>query len=179
MKSCARPVRFLITCSVAIAAVAGAAGGSLQAGQGKGAERTLEESLYDMSDSAFVFACSADGEPLPEDEGELVDLHGQIYERFSLIRDATGEYHYSLSTMPVGLEGVGATSGEEFRVSENSRTIANQRLAGGTGSYKQELRMVGRDTHRSFWLVTKGNYTIAADGEFIVTRQVHQVHCRV
>ena len=82
------------------------------------AQRTVEESLYDLSDSVFRFACSDDGEPLPIDEGEAVRLEGNIFERLSVLYDGAGGLHYTLDTMPVGMRGVGLTSGEEFRVSE-------------------------------------------------------------
>jgi len=81
--------------------------------------------------------------------------------------------------MPVGLRGTGEWSGEEFRVSEENRGVANQRLAGGAGTYRQELKMVGRDTHRTFWLVATGGYIVSADGDLIVSRSALSVDCRV
>jgi hypothetical protein len=172
----------LYACTLSAAASVRAAGSDAMSPETQSpaaAERTLEESLYDLSDSVRIFACSADGEPLPETDGEPVVIEGQLYERFSLILDGAGGYHYSLNTMPVGLRGTGEWSGEEFRVSEENRGVANQRLAGGTGTYRQELKMVGRDTHRTFSLVATGSYTVSADGHVIVSRSALNIECRV
>ena len=143
------------------------------------AQRTVQESLYDLSDSVFRFACSDDGEPLPIDEGEEVRMEGKIFERLSLVHDGAGGYHYTLDTMPVGMRGVGLTSGEEFRVSESSHTVANNRLAGGVGAYRQTLKMVGKDTHRTFWLVAYGNYVVSAEGLIRTSRDLLRIECKV
>lgn len=144
-----------------------------------GAERTLQESLYDFSGSVFIFACSDDGEPLPITDGEPIAIEGKLYERISLVLDGAGGYHYNVNTMPVGLRGTSLTTGEEFHVSETDRVIANNRLAQLRGSYRQSLKMVGKDTHRSFWIVAQGNYNILADGRVTVSRDVLQVECKV
>ena len=143
------------------------------------AQRTVEESLYDLSDSVFRFACSDDGEPLPIDEGEEVRMEGKIFERLSVLYDGAGGLHYTLDTMPVGMRGVGLTSGEEFRVSESSHAVANNRLEGGVGAYRQTLKMVGKDTQRTFWLVAYGNYVISAEGLIRTSRDVLRLECKV
>ena len=142
------------------------------------AQRTVQESLYDLSDSIFRFACSDDGEPLPIDEGEEVRMEGKIFERLSVLYDGAGGLHYTLDTMPVGMRGVGLTSGEEFRVSESSHAVANNRLAGGVGAYRQTLKMVGKDTQRTFWLVAYGNYVISAEGLVRTVRDILRLECR-
>jgi hypothetical protein len=142
------------------------------------AERTVDEALYDLTDSFFAFACSEDGDVLPIDEGELVRLEGKIFERVTLTRDGAGGYHFLYHTMPVGLRGTGVTSGEEFRVTERDHGVGNQRLDANVGRYKQVLKMVGRDTGRTFWMVSSGNYRISADGEFARTRDRETLACR-
>jgi hypothetical protein len=145
---------------------------------GAAAERTVDESLYDLTGVYFAFSCSAEGESLPDHEGELVLMEGQIYERMTLLQDAVGEYHYTLHTMPVGLRGIGVTSGEEFRVIERDHAVANQRLAAGNGSYRQELKMVGRETRRTFWMVASGFYRISANGDVLVERDTLRTECK-
>jgi hypothetical protein len=142
------------------------------------AERIVEESLYDLSGVQFAFACSDDGEELPIDQGELIAIEGQIYEKITLLRDGKGEYHYTLHTMPVGLRGVGVESGEEFRVTERQHQVSNSLELSGSGTYRQELKMVGKDTKRTFWLVTSGFYRIDHDGNTAVTRDRERVVCR-
>ena len=166
--------------SVATAAAAGALSPSesSQAPAGaNGAERTVQETLYDL-DGLYLFPCSEDGEPLPDTDGELIDIEGQLYERITLLVDGAGGYHYSENTMPVGLRGVGLTSGEEFRIRESEQLISNHRLAGGSGMYRQELTLVGESTHRRFKLVSNGHYLIAADGTIKLSRDRLVIECR-
>lgn len=148
-------------------------------GQGSnGAERTVFEALYDQSDSFYVFPCSEDGEVIPETDGELIDIEGQIYERLVFLIDGTNEYHYQMRIMPVGLRGVGVTSGEEFRITEADQRTGSQRLAGGTGSFRGHLKMIGKDTHRTFWMTYGGHYNIAPDGTVKVSREDLRTECR-
>lgn len=143
-----------------------------------GAERTVFEALYDQSDSFYAFACSEDGEVIPEDDAELIDMEGQIYERLVFLIDGTGEYHYQMHSMPVGLRGIGVTSGEEFRVIEADHRSGSQRSAGGTGSFHGHLKMTGKDTHRTFWLRFGGHYNVAPDGTVKVSRDILSSECR-
>ena len=143
-----------------------------------GAERTVFEALYDQSDSFYVFPCSEEGEVIPESDGELIDMEGQIYERLVFLIDGTHEYHYQMRIMPVGLRGVGVTSGEEFRVTEADQRIGSQRLAGGTGSYRGHLKMIGKETRRTFWMTYGGHYNIAPDGTVKISRDDLSAECR-
>ena len=142
------------------------------------ADRVVEEFIYDFTDSAFSFACNADGEPIPPEDGELVDMEGQIFQRIVLLQDGKGAYHYRMHTMPLGLRGVGAVSGEEFRVLERDQAVGNQKMAGGTGMYREELKLTGKDTHRTFWLVFSGQYRIDSSGAITVARDREKIVCR-
>jgi len=146
--------------------------------QDRGAERIVLEHLYDLSDSLFTFPCSADGEPLPEEDGELIEVEGAVYERMTLHTDGAKGLHYRVNTMPVGIRGVGLVSGEEFRITENSLTIARQRLTALSGTYQDRFKLVGKDTRRTYWLVSKGHYLIAADGTVKVSRDSFSTECR-
>jgi hypothetical protein len=143
-----------------------------------GAERSVDQALYDISGSFFVFACTDDGEVLPIDQGELVEMQGQIFERVTLMQDGAGGYHFLYHTMPVGLRGTGVTSGEEFRVIERDHGVANQRYDGNVGRYKQVFKMVGRDTGRTFWYVLSGTYLIGQDGTVKRSRDTETVQCK-
>ena len=173
MKPSVRALAILAGCTVVLSA-----GASEAAGQQNGAERTVFENLYDMSGSYYSFACSEDGEPVPETDGELIEIEGLIYERLVSLIDATGKLHYRMSSMPVGLRGVGVTSGEEFRIKEAGHATGTQQLAGGTGSYAGQLKMVGADTHRTFWMMYSGHYNIAPDGTVRVSRDRLGTVCR-
>jgi hypothetical protein len=142
------------------------------------ADRVVEESLVDFDGVFFSFACSADGEPLDSHDGELVRMQGKVYEKYTTRRDAMGGYHITLQRMPVGLRGIGETSGEEFRAIERQHATYNQMLAGATGAWRAELKLTGKETGRVFWLVTSGNYRLTADGDVVVERDKQTVVCR-
>ncbi|HSK20254.1 MAG TPA: hypothetical protein VK912_13960 [Longimicrobiales bacterium] len=144
-----------------------------------GSERSVSEALYDLTDVHFVFSCSEDGDVLDPGEGELVRMEGSIYERMTLLRDASGGHHMTAHSMPVGLRGEGVISGEEFRVAEREHSTANVTARRFTGTYRQELKLVGQDTRRTFWIVWSGHYTVTADDRIIVQRDSEHVQCRM
>ena len=178
MKSAACLFAIVLSCSLSPAGYAAAVSPILQGQSANGAERTISESLFDMTDSYYSFPCTADGELLPITDGELLLMEGQIYERWSTVLDGAGEYHTNINVMPIGLRGTSVETGEEFRVSEENRTMANQRLEGGSGMFRQVIKMVGKDTHRQFRLVAAGNYNISSDGVLISDRFVYLEECR-
>jgi type VI protein secretion system component VasF len=57
--------------------------------------------------------------------------------------------------------------------------MSNQKIDKLTGSYRQMLKMVGKDTHRTFWLAFNGNYSISADGVVKSERNVERILCGV
>jgi hypothetical protein len=138
-------------------------------------ERTVEERLYDLSDipTLTMIECE-DGTA-----SELVQLEGQIYERTVYLTDATGAYHVTRHTMPIGLRGVGETSGEEYRVRQAERGTYNQTATGATGSFRQTLRLVGRESGSSFLLAFYGHYAVNANGELVVDRSELRLECNV
>lgn len=141
-------------------------------------DHTVEESLTDFDGVYFSFACSVDGEPLEDSDGELVRMQGKLYEKYTTRRDAMGGYHITRQTMPVGLTGTGETSGEEFRAVEQEHATYNQTQAGFNGAWRAELKLTGKDTGRTFWLVFSGNYRLSADGNLVVERGEQTVVCR-
>ena len=141
-------------------------------------DRVLVESLYDLTGSYFVFACTEQGDPLPVDQGELVQLEGKVFERLFLIDKGDAGFLYTLHTMPVGLRGVGVDSSEEFRVTERGHFMGNSHLAGGNGTYRQELKLVGTATHRTFWVVYNGYYHVSKDGTAELTRDNQRIVCK-
>jgi len=136
-------------------------------------QRTVEERLIDMGDipNHTRIDCE-DGRA-----SELVRLEGHIYERTIYQVNAAGTYHVTRHTMPIGLRGVGATSGEEYRVREADHGTHTQRATGATGSFRQTLRLVGRDSGRRFLLVFSGHYAVNANGELVVDRSALRLEC--
>jgi hypothetical protein len=142
------------------------------------AEHSVEESLTDFDGVYVAFACSAEGEALEPHEGELVRMHGQLYQKYAVRRDAVGGFHVTFQTMPVGLGGVGETSGEEFRAVERQHATYNQTASGYTGAWRSEQKLTGKESGRVFWLLVTGTYRLSADGGVVVDRERHTVECR-
>src|SRR5262245_30431422 len=89
-----------------------------------GAERSVEERLFDVSGS-FVGVECANGRL-----SELVELRGQIFERFTVVSTPAGGLHAIYHTMPIGLRGTAAESSEEFRVKEQEHGSFGQTTMG-------------------------------------------------
>jgi hypothetical protein len=136
-------------------------------------ERTVEERLIDMGDIPSFTRIECDNGVA----SELVRLEGKIFERTVYQVNPTGAYHVTRHTMPVGLRGFGETSGEEYRVREAEHGTYSQRATGATGSFRQTLRLVGRDSGRKFLLVSYGHYAINANGELVVDRSTLRLEC--
>jgi hypothetical protein len=81
--------------------------------------------------------------------------------------------------MPIGVRGVGETSGEEYRVREAEHATYSQKAGGATGSFRQTLRLAGRDSGRRFRLVSFGHYAVNANGELVVDRSELRLECGV
>lgn len=140
--------------------------------QGNGAERWVDEALYDLSDTYAQFEC-ADGTL-----SELIELEGQVYERFSAVFNPAGGYHAMLQTMPIGLRGVGTVSGEEYRVKEQFRSSVSQSPMGMTGTFRTRISLVGGVHKQTFELTVKGHWTMNANGEWVVERETESGVCR-
>jgi hypothetical protein len=140
--------------------------------QGNGAERFVDEALYDLSDIFAGFEC-ADGTV-----SELIELEGQIYERWSAVFNPAGGYHATLHTMPIGLRGIGTESGEEYRVKEQFHVTVSQSPMGMTGTFRSKVSLVGGVPKQTFELTIKGHWTMNANGEWVVERDTLSGVCR-
>ena len=136
-----------------------------------GAERWVDERLFDVSGSSIGVEC-ADGSV-----SELVELRGQIFERFTVVSNSGGGFHAVYHTMPIGLRGTGAESGEEFRVKWQDHGSWGQTTMGLVGTYRQVLKLVGTTSGRSFSLVVRGHYTINGNGDIVVEREKLAADC--
>jgi hypothetical protein len=137
----------------------------------QGAERLVDEWLYDL-DGVFTHFICADGT-----ESELIAMQGQIYERYTAVLTPAGGIHVTSHIMPIGLAGVGTESGEEYRVKEGHHGTANQTLMGYAGTFRQSFELVGRESRRTFRVVTTGHYVVNANGEIVVERDQVRTEC--
>lgn len=136
------------------------------------AERVLEEYLWDLDDSFLPLEC-----PNGSFSDEIA-LEGQIYERHMLVFDGNGGLHLQMHTMPVGVRGVSTITGEEYRVQEREQRTGLKSKNGLRGSYRQVLRVFGKDSHVKYSLVFSGHYNEGPDGEMIVERDRLEIECR-
>ena len=136
-----------------------------------GAERSVDERLFDVTGSLFGVEC-ADGSV-----SELVELQGQIFERFTVVSNPAGGFHAVYHTMPIGLRGTGSESGEEFRVKWKDHGSFGQTTMGLVGTYRQVLKLVGTTSGRDFSLIVRGHYTINANGQIVVERERLAADC--
>jgi hypothetical protein len=136
-----------------------------------GAERSVYEALFDVTGSLFGVEC-VDGRV-----SELVELQGQVFERFSVVSNPAGGFHAVYHTMPIGLRGTGAESGEEFSVKWQDHGSFGQTTMGLVGTYRQVLKLVSKTSDRSFSLIVRGHYTINANGEIVVEREALAADC--
>jgi len=137
----------------------------------QGAERSVDERLFDVAGSLIGVECA--GGRL----SELVELQGQIFERFTVVANPAGGFHAVYHTMPIGLRGTGAESGEEFRVKWQDHGSFGQTTMGLVGTYRQVLKLVGITSGRAFSLIVKGHYTINANGQIVVERERLAADC--
>ena len=135
------------------------------------AERWVEERLFDVAGSFVGVECT-DGRL-----SELVELQGEIFERFTVVSNPAGGFHAVYHTMPIGLRGTGAESGEDFRVKWRDHGSFGQTTMGLVGTYRQVLELVGQTSGREFSLIVKGHYTINANGTIVVEREALAADC--
>jgi len=129
-----------------------------------GADRIVDENVYDMSDTFTAIVCD-DGT-----QSELIALEGQIYERFIVQFNSANGTHAFYHTMPIGLRGTGTESGEEFRVKEQEHGSFHQAL-GLEGTYRQVIKLESRTSKRAFSLVVRGHYTMTPNWDVVVERE--------
>ena len=136
-----------------------------------GAERWVEERLVDVAGSLVGVECT-DGSL-----SELVELQGEIFERFTVVYNPADGLRAVYHIMPIGLRGTGAESGEEFRVKWQDHGSFGQTTMGLVGTYRQVLTLVGQTSGREFSLIVRGHYTINANGQIVVDREKLAADC--
>jgi hypothetical protein len=136
-----------------------------------GTERFVDEAVYDLTGSLTAIEC-ANGQL-----SELVELEGQIFERFAVVSNPAGGFRATYHTMPIGLRGIGTETGEEYRVTERDNGSFGETTTGLVGSYRQVIRLRGQSSHRVFQLIVQGHYRLNANGEIKVEREKIAASC--
>lgn len=161
----------LAACDVAPSSPTAPAAGALSpTALAAGAVREVQENVYDLADSFVQFPCG-DGYT------EVVQLQGQIYERYTLVWHDKGGFHATLHTMPVGMRGVGMETGAEYRIAERETAVFNATPMTETSTYTLKLNVHAPALGVRARLVIGGRYVINANGELVVEREVLRAEC--
>jgi hypothetical protein len=137
-----------------------------------GVEREVREQLSDFTDAIVAYPCG-DGYT------EQIRLEGQVFTRFTVTRDASGGLHSLTQSMPVGLRGIGLSSGAEYNVTEREHGTFNQGAMGQTSStYKSFLNVHAPSLHVRGRLVLGGTFVVNANGELVFERPVLRADCQ-
>ena len=105
-------------------------------------------------------------------------LEGKLYERYTTTSDGAGGLHALTHSMPVGLKGVGLTTGAEYRISERDQGTLNQGAMGQTaGTYQDFLTIAAPELGLRGRLTVGGTFVINANGELIFERPILRADC--
>ena len=132
--------------------------------------REVTEDLYDWTGTVISFPCG-DGET------EEILMRGQLYWRSTVMVDPALGLHTTLHTMPVGMGGVGLTTGAEYRIAEGDKSVFNTGM-GETGYYQHSLHLSAPELRLHLRLVIGGRFTTNANGEVVVERPTFRSECR-
>ena len=138
-----------------------------------GAEREIAERLSDFTDALVSFPCG-------DEYTEQVRMEGAIFERYTITRDGSGGFHVLIHTMPVGLRGIGLTTGAEYRISEREHGVFNQGAMEQTvSSYQSRLVVSAPEIPLRAALVVGGGFVVNANGNVIIERPVLRSDCQL
>lgn len=138
-----------------------------------GAEREIVERLSDFTDTLVSFPCG-DGYT------EQVRMQGAIFERYTITRDGSGGVHVLIHTMPVGLRGIGLTTGAEYGISAREHGVFNQGAMEQTvSSYQSRLVVSAPEIHLRAALVVGGGFVVNANGNVVIERPVLRSDCQL
>lgn len=138
-----------------------------------GAERWIEEDLYDFTDALVAYPCGENGYT------EQILMEGKVFVSYTVTWDGAGGIHALTHSMPIGLEGVGQTTGAKYRVTEREHGVFNQGAMGQTfGTYQNVLRISSQELGLRGRLTVGGTYVINANGELIFERPILRADCQ-
>lgn len=137
-----------------------------------GVQRWVEENLYDLTGSLVAYPCGEDGYT------EQILMEGKVFQKSTITWDATGGIHSLTHSMPIGLRGVGQTTGAEYRVAEREHGVFNQGAMGQTTStYQSYLTFSSPELGVRGRLILGGRFVVNASGDVIFERPILRADC--
>ncbi len=141
-----------------------------------GAERFVEEEVYEFTGDTVQFFCVRDGEDVIT---EPIELWGRIRERFTVILLPSGGQHAQYQILGNNLRGIGAESGAEYKVTERSHGVTNMTTMRDGASYRSVFDVSSRELGKNMRLVYAGKYSVNANGELKVERETIKEECNL
>ena len=138
------------------------------------AERVVQTHVieFDGTDSFTQVECP-DGTT-----SEPIALFGTVVETITSLTDGAAGLHVSAHTMPVGLRGVGLTTGAAYRVAEREAAAYLQRETSNRGTFRSVLSLVGARGGPRYELVSHGHYRLDAQGAPVIEWNRSTLECR-
>lgn len=134
-------------------------------------ERWVEERLSDFTGALVAYPCG-------EGYSEQILMEGQVFTRSTITWTPSGGLHALTQSMPIGLRGIGLTSGAEYKITEREHGTFNQGAMGQTtSSYKSFLNFHAPSIHARGRLIVGGTFTVNANGEVVIDRPVLRADC--
>ena len=79
--------------------------------------------------------------------------------------------------MPIGMGGVGLTTGADYRIAQTESSVFNTAM-GEAGYYQHSLRVSAPELRLQLRLVIGGRFTTNANGEVVVERPILRADCK-
>lgn len=136
-----------------------------------GFERIVEDRIWDFTGTIVAYPCG-------DDYSEQILMEGQVFTRWTVTYDGAGGVHSLTRSMPIGLRGIGLSSGAEYKVTEREHGTFNQGSMGQTASvYKSFLNISAPSIHARARLVLGGTFVVNANGELVIEKPVLRADC--
>jgi hypothetical protein len=115
--------------------------------------------------------CAADG------AGEYVIISGILHDMYHFTMDDTGGYHLVLHSQPMGVKGVGETTGDIYQGTGVYQDVYNG-VVGETGTLIDVYQMIGQGPGNNFKVHETLHVTVNANGELITDIANFTVECK-
>jgi hypothetical protein len=121
------------------------------------------ESTTILTDFTLFIPCALDG------AGEDVHITGTLHDMYHFTMDDTGGYHLVLLTQPMGVKGVGLTSGDVYQGTGGNIEQFEGNIE-ELSTFVNNFRIIGPGPGNNFTVHETYHFTINANGE--VTAEV-------
>jgi hypothetical protein len=108
--------------------------------------------------------------------GEVVDLTGPLHVLMTVTSDAAGGVHITVHSQPMGITGIGETTGDSYQGTGVTRTDLNATV-GQTITFVNNFRIIGHGPGNNFQVHQMLHIIISADGTATVVADHVAIDC--